>query len=469
MTQMIGRLHPLLVHLPIGILLLAAVFEILACFKPYRKLGNSVPVMLLFGAVSSTLSVVTGLSLADSGAYDDRIVEIHKITGIITAIFSWIILFTRASIISLFKQKRKRRVVRTFMFIPLIALISITGHMGGTLTHGENYLTGEPSQDEPRALKLTLPENPDSAKLYADIIVPILDSRCYSCHGQVKQKGQLRLDQPKFITSGGKHGEVIDVLQPDSSELYKRLMLPLEDDHHMPPNEKPQLASAELALIRAWLAEGASYDKTLAELHDGGSVKRFVQVLTTPSQQQRILPEQEAVPANEASVAALVAQGVVVIPLSDSTHYLSASYLNARSITDDQLALLLPLKDQLLSLDLSRTSISNGAMQHIVKLHLLTHLNLQYTLIADAGLKGIASLNHLQTINLVGTNITDAGLDELSQIKSLQRVYCYGTGVTKEGVVKLMQQRKNMAIDTGHYVLEARITDTLEFKAPKKK
>ena len=425
--------------------------------------------MLLFGALSSTLSVVTGLSLASGGGYDERIIEIHKNTGIITALFSWIILFTRASIISLFKQKRKRRLVRIFMFIPLVALIGITGHMGGTLTHGENYLFGEPAADESKAPSLKLPENPDSARIYADIIVPILDSRCYSCHGQTKQKGQLRLDQPKFITSGGKHGEVIDILQPDSSELYKRLMLPLEDDHHMPPNEKPQLASAELALIRSWLAEGAPYDKRLAELRDAPSVKRFVQVLTTPSQQKRILPTNEVPPANDASVAALTSKGVMIIPLSDSTHYLSASYLNARATTDDQLALLEPLKDQLLFLDLSRTAVGNGAMQHIVKLPMLTQLNLQHTQIADAGLKGIGNLSHLKSLNLVGTAVTDAGLDEIIQIKSLERVYCYSTHITKEGVAKLMTSRKDVAVDTGHYMLAPRITDTLEYKAPEKK
>lgn len=468
MTEMMGRLHPVLVHLPIGILLLAAAFELLSYFKPYRKLRNSVRAMILFGALSSTLSVMTGLSLAAEGGYDERLVEIHRNTGIITTVFAWIIFFARDSIITLFKQKKKRRLVRIFLFIPLAALVGITGHMGGSLTHGENYLSGTASEEESKPLRLTWEGDADSARIYHDIIAPILDSRCYSCHGPTKQKGQLRLDQPRFILSGGKHGEVIDAQQPDSSEVYKRLVLPLEDEHHMPPNEKAQLASAELALIRAWLAEGAPFDKRLSELRASTTVRKFLEVLTTPSQQQRILPQQEVPPANESAVAALIDKGVVVIRLGDSTNYVSASYVNVPDTKDDQLALLLPLKDQLLSLDLGRTAVGNAAMNHIVQLVALRHLNIQHTHIADSGLKGIRTLNNLQSLNLVGTDITDAGLQELAAIKSLEKVYCYGAHITHAGVAKVLQQRPTMVIDTGGYFLPARVTDTLEYKAKKK-
>ncbi|HTF20342.1 MAG TPA: c-type cytochrome domain-containing protein [Chryseolinea sp.] len=468
MTEMIGRLHPLLVHLPIGILLLAAAFELLAYFKPFRKLKTSVRTMILFGALASTLSVVTGLSLAAGGGYDERLIGVHKNAGIITTIFAWIIFFARDSIITLFKQKKKRRLVRVFLFIPLAVLVGLTGHMGGSLTHGEDYLSGSSQAAEQKALRLSLQGDPDSARVYADIIAPILDTRCYSCHGPTKQKGQLRLDQPRFIASGGKHGEVVDALQPDSSELYRRLVLPLEDDHHMPPNEKSQLASAELALIHSWLAEGAPFDKRISELHTASSFKRYLQVLVAPSQQQRILPAQDVEPAIESAVAALTSQGVVVIPLGDSTHYLSVSYVNARTVTDDQLALLLPIKDQLLSLDLGRTAVGNGAMPYLAKLPALTQLNLQHTQIADAGLTGIHALSRLQLINLVGTNMTDAGLQELIPLKSLRKVYCYGTRVTKSGVARLLALRPEIAIDTGGYHLPVRVTDTLEYKAAKK-
>ncbi|MEJ1242320.1 c-type cytochrome domain-containing protein [Chryseolinea sp. T2] len=468
MKEFVGRLHPLLVHLPIGILLLAAAFELLAYFKPYRKLRTGVRAMILFGAVASTLSVVSGLSLASTAGYDEHLIEIHRNAGIITTIFAWIVFFARDSIITLFKEKRKRRLVRIFLFIPLAALIGLTGHVGGSLTHGEDYLFASSSGEKLQSLQLTWKGDPDSARLYADIIAPILDTRCYSCHGPTKQKGQLRLDQPGYIGDGGKHGDVINTLQPDSSEIYRRLLLPLEDEHHMPPNEKPQLASAEVALIRAWLVEGAPFDKRIADLHTSASIKGFLQALSAPSQRKRTLPDAEVARADSMSVTALTSRSIVVIPFSDSTNYLSVSYINAPATTDDQLSLLMPLKNQVLSLDLGRTSIGDGAMQQLVNLPLLQQLSLHHTRISDDGLKKIRTLNQLQSLNIVSTDITDTGLAELQHLKALKKVWCFNTRVTRSGVSKLLLVRPDIAVDTGGYVLPVRVTDTLEYKAEKK-
>lgn len=458
---MIGRLHPLLVHLPIGILLLAAAFELLSYFKPYRKLRSSVRAMVLFGALASTLSVVTGLSLAADGAYDERLIRLHQTTGIITTVFAWIVFFARDSIMTLFRQKKKRKIVRIFMFIPLVALVALTGHFGGSLTHGEDYLWGAPAEAE--VLQLKFQGDPDSAQVYLDIIAPILDSRCYSCHGPTKQKGELRLDRPSLIARGGKHGEVLNLAQPDSSELYRRLVLPIEDEHHMPPGEKPQLASAELALIRGWLEAGAPFEKRMAGLENSAAMKRYFAMLTLASQPP-LLPAKEVAPAPEQAIAALKNHGVIVIPVGDSTHYVSASYVNAREVTDDQLSLLLPIRDQLLWLDLARTKIGDAGVKTISKLSALTRLNLQHTQISDAALKDISSMARLKSVNLVGTGISDAGLMALSATGSLERVYCFNTNVTASGVASLLRQRPQLVVDTGNYRLPARITDTLEFK-----
>lgn len=468
MTELVGRMHPLLVHLPIGILLLAVLFEWLAYFKRYRVLRRSISAMLFFGAAASTLSVITGLSLASSGAYDDRLIELHKNTGIITTVFAWLIFFVKGAIVRLFQQKKKKRLIRMFLFVPLAALVALTGHFGGSLTHGEDYLTGVSSEEKSKGIQLSLAGDPDSAQVYQDVVAPILDSRCYSCHGAAKQKGQLRLDQPEFILRGGKHGKVIGDVSADSSELYKRLMLPLEHDEHMPPNEKPQLASAELAILHAWLEAGAPFDARVSQLASASDVKRYVSLLSTPSSQKRLVPETKAAPAESSAVSALTKRGVIVIPLSDSTNYLSASFVNARDVTDSELTLLLPLKEQLLWLDLGRTQVSSVGMKTVGQLSRLTRLNIQHTAVDDAGMSAIGSLKELQSINVVGTRITDAGLFGLSGIPTLEKVYCYGTGVSRAGLEKLLRERLQLRIDTGGYRLPARVTDTLEFKAPKR-
>ena len=87
---------------------------------------------------------------------------------------------------------------------------------------------------------------------------------CY-CHSSSKQKGDLRLDKEEFIMRGGKNGLVIKDGPVDSSSLYKRLILPLEDEDHMPPNEKPQLSSSEIALIQYWIEDHADFTKPVSE------------------------------------------------------------------------------------------------------------------------------------------------------------------------------------------------------------
>lgn len=468
MTELVGRLHPLMVHLPIGILLLAVLFEWLSYFKRYRILRRSIPAMLFIGAMASTLSVITGLSLSSSGAYDDRLIQLHKNTGIITTVFAWMIFFVRGAIVRLFEKKKKKRLIRMFLFVPLAALVALTGHFGGSLTHGEDYLTGASQDAKSKGIQLSLAGDPDSARVYQDIVAPILDSRCYSCHGATKQKGQLRLDEPEFILRGGKHGEVIGASIADSSELYKRLMLPLEHDEHMPPNEKPQLASAELAILHAWLEAGAPFDVRVSQLARASDVKRYVLLLTTPSAQKRLIPEKAVKPAEASAISALTGRGVIVIPVSDSTNYLSVSFVNARDMTDADLALLAPLKEQLLWLDLGRTQVTGSGLKVVAQLTRLRRLNVQYTAVDDAGIGALGPLKELQSLNVVGTRVTDAGLVSLSGIATLEKVYCYGTGVTRSGLEKLLREHPQMRIDTGGYMLPARITDTLEFKAPKR-
>ncbi|MBA4058338.1 MAG: hypothetical protein C0490_26710, partial [Marivirga sp.] len=250
MTQFFGRFHPLLVHLPIGILFLAGIFEFLSYFQKYKKLRQAVQPSLFWGAVFAITAAASGYFLSQEGGYEDHLLSLHRNTGIATAIFATVLYFLRKSAVTFFENKGKRKLIRIFLFVPLIGLLSLTGHLGGSLTHGEDYLFGFSGEEEEIApvLKITSPESVDSAVLYSDIIEPILTSRCYSCHSSKKQKGQLRLDEVQFILKGGKHGVIIEHNTPDSSALYSRLMLPLEDEHHMPPNEKPQLSSAEIAL-----------------------------------------------------------------------------------------------------------------------------------------------------------------------------------------------------------------------------
>ena len=104
------------------------------------------------------------------------------------------------------------------------------------------------------------------AKLYEDIVQPVLQTKCYSCHGPQKQKGKLRMDNPQFILKGGKNGEIVLAGKADESEMIKRILLPENDKKHMPPKQKPQLTEKETMLLHWWVQQGADFNKKVKEI-----------------------------------------------------------------------------------------------------------------------------------------------------------------------------------------------------------
>lgn len=470
-VQFFGRLHPLVVHLPIGILFLAALFELLSYSRKYRQLRSAVGPSLLFGALSAVAAAASGYLLAQEGGYDDRLLSLHKNAGIATAVFACIVVVIRKSVITFFKKRDTRKLVRIFLMIPLIALLSLTGHLGGSLTHGEEFLFA-PSMEEVSAdpvIKLTSTVNLDSVILYKDVLEPILKSRCYSCHSAIKQKGRLRLDRPDYILKGGKHGSILSGVVTDSAEVCVRLMLPTEDEKHMPPNEKPQLTSAEIALIHDWIGEGASFERRIGEFAGASKLKGYIHTLIDRSSASPIIPQKEVKPVASQALDSLRARKVLVLPVALGSNYLSVNFVNARSSGDADLKLLLPLREQLLWLNLGRTKVTAAGLDVIAQLSGITQLNLEYTTIGDEGMEKLTKLSSLVSLNLVGTKVSDSGLERLTGIKSLKKVFLYQTNVTSEGVKNLLRQSAHITADTGSYNLESRVTDTLVYRSKKKK
>lgn len=463
-----GRFHPLLVHLPIGILFLAFLFEALARFRRYRKLSVAIQPALFLGALSAIGSVITGYFLSQEGGYETATLTWHQNAGIATAVFTIVLYFLRRNQWILQAERNKRKPIRLLLFLPLMALLTITGHLGGSLTHGEEFLSEFASFDAQQpgdpVSKIKLITNVNEAILYHDVVQPILESRCYSCHSSKKQKGELRLDGTDLLLKGGKHGSVLTNGLADSSSLFTRLMLPLEDEHHMPPNEKPQLSSIEIDLIRLWINEGGQFEKKIKEFKDAEKVDQFIKLLVESSQRQTWIPTETVNPANEKAVQDLQADGALVLPMSVDNHYLSVSFINARDVTPQKLEHLLPLKDQLLFLRLSYANLTRQDLSILKQLSNLTWLYLDHSNVTDSCAQDIASLPKLKYLNLVGTEVTDHSIPYLANMKELKQVYFYQSKVTLQGIKELLPKLPKLEADTGHYMLPKLSSDTIIHK-----
>jgi hypothetical protein len=92
--------------------------------------------------------------------------------------------------------------------------------------------------------------------LYTTKIAPLLQEKCVACHGPVKSEAGLRLDASKLIRSGAASGSVVDLNNPEESELLQRVTS-VNSEERMPPSDAGvALKAEEIELLRQWIVAG---------------------------------------------------------------------------------------------------------------------------------------------------------------------------------------------------------------------
>jgi uncharacterized membrane protein/mono/diheme cytochrome c family protein len=465
-TEFVGHFHPLLVHLPIGFLLAGLLLQRLSYREKYRALQQAVPVILLWGAITATISAMTGYLLSINDDYARGLVNWHQWMGIAVAVVSWILYI---------KEKNPQRLInKKIIALVLLILIIITGHLGGSLTHGSDYLT-KPLLDSFKndsTSNAGIKPVPDvqEAFAYNDVIKPIVQTKCYSCHGANKQKGKLRMDNEEMLMKGGKDGKVIEPNRADQSDLIKRLLLPVDNEDHMPPKEKSQPTESQIALLHWWISNGADFTKKVREINQTDKIKPLLLALQkTPEIKNESIqvPATAVEKADDKIIDQLKQRGVVVLPVAQNGNYLMANFVTHAKVNNKDLQLLLLLKKQLVWLKLSYTAIGDTDMASIAQLKNLTRLSLDHTLISDKGISQLNSLQNLRYLNLVATKITADGILQLKELKSLHSLFLYQTNIGKADWPKLQKGLPGTQIDSGGYSVETLPTDTTEVKAKK--
>ena len=459
MISLLGHFHPVLVHLPIGILLLAALFEWLGGSRRFGYLRASVPLMLYLGAGSAILSCASGWLLAGNGDYQGDTLLWHRWLGVGTAALATLACFGRG-----------RRLLCTLAAGALI----LTGHFGGSLTHGEHFLFA-PLREAAEAAAPGIAPMADvqAAKAYQDLVAPVLATKCGGCHNAAKQKGQLRLDQPEWIRKGGKNGAILGGGDAAKSHLLQRIALPDSDDDHMPPKEKPQLTELEKILLQWWIEQGADFDKTVRDLPQSASVKAVLATLAKGAPGAGVkamaeVPENPVAPAPAAILEQLRKQGVAVVPVAQNSAYLSANFVNAPTPSDTLLALLPQIARQLVWLKLSGVTLPPKAWATIGQLSALTRLHLDRSSCSDADLPHLLPLKNLQFLNLTGTKVSAAGVASLGALKSLRTLHLYQTEIRSADWGGLRARLPGVGLDSGGYVVGTLGTDTVRLTANKK-
>ncbi|MEM9142461.1 MAG: c-type cytochrome domain-containing protein [Bacteroidota bacterium] len=428
----LGRFHPLVVHLPIGFLILAVILGVTSKFESSKSAGLLLDLTLWLGALSAALACILGYMLSLEGGYDTDTVFLHQWGGIALAILAFALLAYR-------KKVKIRPLIQQLGFAVLLLLLLYTGHLGGNLTHGSSYLfqyapnpvrkmAGLPPKVERIDKKIT---HIDSALVYEDVITPILDARCASCHNSDKIKGELLLTSFEGVMQGGESGASVVPGNSAESELFHRITLPQDHEDFMPPEGKVPLSKEQVGFVEWWIDSGAKANATLADLDASGEIRDKLEKYFKIGKYNTLL--NNPIARIEPSVMDdLRASGFQVAPLSEDLNYLEVSAKIGEQISENQLKKLGKAKEHIVHLDLKNSGITDESLTLVNDLPNLIRLRLDQNPITDAGVRQLADLNNLEYLNLSFTDISDASLALVANYKNLKQFYHYNTGVTVE-------------------------------------
>lgn len=277
-----GRFHVLLVHLPIGMLIALAILEFAAWFPRFKNANASAGFILALATPLAVVTAICGWLLSLGGGYDETLLTWHEWLGISTA--------TGCVVTAILFYRKKFNAYRASLFVT-VALLAAAGHLGGSLTHGSDYLTRYAPWPLKQLLGGTVDKksapavsvkSPQQLPVFAGIIAPIFANKCVNCHGPAKSKGDLRLDSFAALMKGGEDGIVLKPGDAAQSPILQRLLLPADDDDHMPPKGKPQLTAEEIALLKWWVDGGASEARTVAELQPPADILKILSAAIGP-------------------------------------------------------------------------------------------------------------------------------------------------------------------------------------------
>ncbi len=196
LLQVSGKMHPLLLHFPIALLVFYAVINTFCPGDMARKAESTSSFLLSWGAFTAAMSAISGLFLSLEEGYDTEMIQTHKYTGAATSLLALLCYSLKE------RLQPGHLITRGFSFI-LLLLTTLAGHLGADITHGEGFLTA------PLLNTRTKPQlNIQEADVFRDMIKPLLDEKCIGCHNSEKAKGDLNMSSVEGMLKGGKSGKL---------------------------------------------------------------------------------------------------------------------------------------------------------------------------------------------------------------------------------------------------------------------
>lgn len=433
-----GRFHVLALHLPIGILSFVAIAELYFGFRTKVSRPALINTIWLLGAISAITAAGLGYLLSLSGGYNEETLELHLIWGLITsatALVGWIAFGI--------KGRRGKGWVSIIAGLQLVSLFT-AGHLGGNLTHGPEFLfehapnpirslAGFAAKEAPRAPVSDLAQ----ADAFLDVVQPLLELRCVTCHNPSKIKGGLLLDTYANILLGGESGAAVTPGNLPASELSVRINHDPEHDDFMPSGGKTPFTDAQTQVIDWWILTAAPESGALAELDvDAETLALIAEAiavdLIVSNLDELGLPIVSA--ASHDVIMKLESLGFDATPISEKSGYLDIDFyrIGDEGISDERVTALLQARDHIAWLNLGNSGLQDHQLATIAQLSNLLKLDISKNPVTDAGIKELRSLPNLVSLNLHATQITDEALTSLDKLPNLEQSFLWSTAVNLE-------------------------------------
>lgn len=429
-----GRLHPMLLHLPIGF---AVVLVLLLLFKKEvesKSYAFLVKLILIITALSSCIAALMGFFLSREGGYDANLLQWHKWTGVSVSLFTYALTWFHEELAQKTKMLQLASVGGLILFI-------LAGHFGAAITHGENYVF------EAFEKKKDIQGFSQDSSMYQAAIQPILEKKCFSCHNDQKVKGELNMSSIQKILKGGKHGALWKAGDTLNSLLLQRVYLPLEQKEHMPPKGKEQLTVEEVALLTAWIKEGADMKKTVKDYVPLSKAKALAFKIAGSKSTEKTYSFAEA---SESTLAEVNTPFCVVAPLANGSPALEAEFFVSRKFDRKSLENLSKVKEQLVELSLAKMPVKDEDIALIAKFPNLEKLNLNQTDITGNTLDQLAQCKLLSSVALSGTKISKDKLQKLLVLPALTEVFVWNTSLDSMDIQTLSKLFPRVTINGGY-------------------
>ncbi|PSL45327.1 putative membrane protein [Chitinophaga niastensis] len=435
--QVLGRMHPLVLHFPIVLIIVASVLTFIRLREETADVWKQQlsSVLFLLGALSAAITVIMGLFLSREEGYNGDALQWHKWGGVS-------MLWLASGLYWLGQSGIRKPLLQKYGAVITVVILIITGHLGADITHGNNFVLAPVM---PAGKRPVIPF--EQALVYEHLVKPVLQEKCMTCHNAGKAKGELAMDLPRQLLKGGKSGKLFVAGKPELSLLLERLHLPLDTKKHMPPAGKPQLTPEEMELLYYWVKSGADFKMKAASLPVTDTLRMLATTMLQPA--EKTTPVYDFSAADEKLVQKLNNNYRVIYPIALHAAPLIVNCYNKDQYSPKSLEELLPLKKQIIEIHLQKMPVQDADLNILSQFEQLRVLNLSFTNVKGQTLSVLAKLPHLESLSLSGTAVTWSQLQVLKSSKSLKELYLWNTALTAADLDQAQKVLKQVAVIKG--------------------